>query len=204
MDRSKPGPVLELTPQLAESLTRRTYNEVNMKSDVALALRVKTFHDKPAGSQVPVLCEFPFEFERQAVIAHEAAHLKLDHSSGLLRLNGMLAFSAAVFWVRPVYSIVPGLFYAFCSRLYTRHCEIAADRHACLTLGPEITQAMINRLSAKEKLDKLVLGKYSFDQPAFRTVVMEMAWNELFHIPLDKRLKALRELQKEQNAMKPL
>lgn len=175
-----------------------------MKSDVALAMRVKSFKDEPAGTKVPVLCDYPFEIERQAVIAHEAAHLILDHSSGLRRLNYLMAFTSFLFLLRPTYAIIPGLCYAGWSRFYTQHCEKAADRHAGLTLGPEITQAMINRLSAKEKLDKIVLGKYSFDQPAYRTVVLEMVWNELFHIPVDTRLKALKELLKEQKSLKTL
>lgn len=202
MELSSPGPILELTPQLSDSLTRRAFADVNMQSDVALGMRVKTLNDKRSGTQIPILCEFPFELERQAVIAHEAAHLALDHSSGLLKLNALMAFSSIAFWIRPVFSMIPIAFYAFSYRVYTQHSELAADKQACKTFGPELTQAMINRFNAKKKLDKLVMGKYSWDQPAYRSVITEMVYNELFHVTLDKRLSALEEILKEQKTSK--
>jgi len=161
-------------------------------------MRVKTFQDPTSKSSIPVIFEFPFANEREAVIAHELAHLALDHSSGLLKLNALMASAALVYLYRPWWAMLPAAAYAFGYKFYTRHAELSADRMACMSLGPAITQAMINRHSAKQRLDTMVMGKYSWDEPAFRYVFMDQLWAFLFHVPLDSRIKHLQSILAEQ------
>ena len=163
---------------------------------------MKKFEETRTKSIIPLLIEFPFEVERRAVIAHELAHLQLDHASGLLRLNALMAFCSFAFLLRPGLTMIPIAFYLFSQRLYSQHCELAADRAACTSLGPDITRAMINRLEAQQKLDSIVLGKYSWDDTAFLDVVSGKIWNELFHVTLEKRVKNLKEILAEQTKSK--
>lgn len=161
-------------------------------------MRVKTYHDDRSKSTVPVLCEFPFDGERQAVIAHECAHLLLNHSKGIVQLNGLMAISSLAFWFRPVWSLIPLAFYGFCFHTYSKHAELAADRQTCITMGPEITKAMINRHTAKKTLDDIIIAKYTIDQPAFRSTMTEKIFSYLFHVPIDERLAHLNKILQEQ------
>lgn len=195
---SKPGPLLELTPQLISSLGHRSFDEIDARSDYALGMRVKNFRDEATKTFVPVIYEFPFAAEREAVIAHELAHLALNHSSGVLKLNALMAATACTFYYRPKLALMPAIAYLFANKFYTRHAELEADKKACLALGPNITQAMINRHTAKQRLDTMVMGKYSWDEPAFRYVFMDQLWAFLFHVPLDTRIKHLKSLLAEQ------
>lgn len=195
---SKRGAVLELTPQLAESLGRRNIEIADAVSDYAVAMRTKIYTDSATGTQVPVLSEWPFEAEREAVIAHELIHLRENHSSGIIKLNALMAAAAATFYVKPALSLIPLAAYGLGLHFYTRGCELEADRMACLTLGPHITRAMLARQNAKKRLDQIVMGKYTWDQPAFRHVVMDMLFSYLFHVPLDTRISYLRSILKQQ------
>ena len=163
-------------------------------------MRTKVYTDPGTKTQIPIMCTFPFAAERVSVIAHELVHLKQNHSSGIVRLNALMACAGAVFYVKPMASIIPLAAYAVGLHFYTRHCELEADRIACLTLGPDTTRAMLDRHISKQKLDRIVFGKYSWDQPAFRMAILDRIWSFFFHVPLDTRIAYLKSLLKDQLA----
>jgi Zn-dependent protease with chaperone function len=189
---------LELSPQLVEALKRKNYDDIDPKSDVALGMRTRTIMDEVSNTPVPIMSEWPFKAEREAVIAHELAHLMLNHAQGHLKLNALMAFSACVFFFRPTLSILPLGIYGYSLHYFSRKWELEADRKACTMMGPEITQAMINRHRAKLSLEKMILGHYGLFDAPFRQVVLDRLFSFLFHVPLSVRIAYLSDILKEQ------
>lgn len=194
---SSSPPVLELPPSLLQSLTRRAYDgEADPTSDYALAMRVKGVSDKKANFEQWSLSEYPFAREREAVIAHELAHLKLNHAWGTQALNALLATAAVTIYFRPKFFFFPLLCYVIATPVWTRHCELEADRVTSLKMGPEVAQALVHRLQAQLQLEAAIMKKFSIDDTPYRQVILDRVYNMLFHIPIKRRLAALNDLAK--------
>lgn len=157
-------------------------------------MRVKAMANKEANYEEFALSGFPFAREREAVIAHEVAHLQQNHASGILVLNGLIATAALTFYFRPKFSLFPLALYAIATPLWHRHCELEADRVASLKMGPEVMQGLIHRLEAKVKLENMILAKYSLDDSPYRQVLFERVYNLFFHVPNKTRIAALKAL----------
>jgi len=164
-------------------------------NDEQSMIHVPNYKDLPPMHQRHMLASvFSFKKQREAIVAHELAHYKLNHSFWSIPIFATIVVGLYILpLINPLYSTPLALGVVLTFSRVNNYKELAADEYACKMLGLEHTNAFLGGIIAERE------KQTSEDRHPLLVFIRDLR-TRLWHVPLNKRIHNLQIIQRELEA----
>jgi hypothetical protein len=137
----------------------------------------------------------PFALQREAIIGHELAHYKDNHSFLNVNILLLLAGTGVIMVRRPGLGFPALIGFCMASGIYHHTIETKADAIAAKTLGPKVLNSMIEMNKARLTYEEILwdMGDAKVKAQLLTNHLRAM----IFHVPTKNRLAALYRVKNE-------